>query len=138
MSAQFPGNFVYGFSEAELLAASGQTDEAISAYQKLTALGLDNRFPTATAERAPLALGELLRKKQELQAAAHAFDEAAKFPHPDSALIARATLEAGEMYDLLGQRQEAIERYNRVLQVAPGSDDARAASRRLKRPYVAR
>jgi tetratricopeptide (TPR) repeat protein len=138
MSAQFPGNFVYGFSEAELLAASGQTDEAISAYQKLTALGLDNRFPTATAERAPLALGELLRKKQELQAAAHAFDEAAKFPHPDSALIARATLEAGEMYDLLGQRQEAIERYNRVLQIAPGSDDARAASRRLKRPYVAR
>jgi hypothetical protein len=135
MYAQFPGNFVYGFSEAQLLAAAGQTDDAIAAYRKLIALGIDGRFPTAHAERAPLALGDLFRKTKDWQAAADAYDEIGKFPHADSAIVARTTLEAGEMYDLLGQRQTAIARYNQVRQVAPGSDDARAASRRLKRPY---
>jgi tetratricopeptide (TPR) repeat protein len=135
MYSQFPGNFVYGFSAAQLLAANGQTGDAIAAYRKLVALGLQNRFPNSPAERSALALGELLRRQKQWQAAAGAFDEARKFPHADAVIVARAMLEAGEMFDLLGQRQEAIAHYNQVLQIAPGSDDARAASRRLKRPY---
>ena len=47
------------------------------------------------------------------------------------AIVATATLDAGEMYDLLGQRAAALERYHRVIQIAPGSIPARAAARFL-------
>jgi hypothetical protein len=131
--SEFPRNFIYGFSEAELLAAAGQRDAALSAYRALIAAGEKNQFPNARSESAALALGELFRKGSDYKNAAEVFDEAAKFPHPNNAIIAYCSLEAGEMYDALGDRNTALARYNEVLRLAPGSEDARSASRHLAR-----
>lgn len=131
--AQFPHNFIYGFSEAELLAASGQHDAAVDAYRSLIDAGEKGQFPNARSESAAMGLGELFRKDKNFKSAAMAFDEAAKFPHPNNAIVAHCALEAGEMYDELGDRPTAEERYKSVIQLAPGSDDARAAQRQIKR-----
>lgn len=133
--SEFPHNFLYGVSEAELLAAAGKRDDAIAAYRELIAMGQRNAFPNARPERAALLLGELFRKGRDFKEAADAFDEAAKFPHPDNAIVAHCDLEAGEMYDALGDRSTAVARYNEVLRLAPASDDARSAERYLKRSF---
>ena len=132
---EFPRNFIYGYSEAELLDASGQRDAAIALYRELIAAGERGQFPNARSESAALSLGELFRKQKEYQDAAEVFDEAAKFPHPEKAIVAHCDLEAGQMYDLLGQRETAVERYKQALELVPNSDDSRAAARYLERPF---
>ena len=134
---EFPSNCIYGFSEAELLAASGQHDAAVAAYRSLIDAGEKDQFPNARSESAPMGLGELFRKEKNFKSAAEAFDEAAKFPHPNNVILAHCALEAGEMYDALGDRATAETRYNTVLQLVPGSDDARTAARYLRRPFQA-
>ncbi|HEV2298762.1 MAG TPA: tetratricopeptide repeat protein [Candidatus Acidoferrales bacterium] len=133
--AEFPRNFIYGFSEAELLAASGERDAAISTYRELIAAGEKNQFPNARSESAAMALGELFRKAKDYKNAAEAFDEAAKFPHPNNAIVAHCDLEGGQMYDLLGLRETAVVRYDMAQHLAPGSDDAREAERYLRHLY---
>ena len=47
----------------------------------------------------------------------------------------KATLAAGEMYDLLGKRDLALQRYNAVIAAQADSDQAQTARKRLQQPY---
>jgi tetratricopeptide (TPR) repeat protein len=134
--SEFPHNFIFGLAEADLLNAAGRRDQAITAYRKLIELGRQGFFPDARVERAAYSLGQALHRRKDIAAAAAAFDEAANYPHANPGIVAPAALEAGEMYDLLGQRSKAVERYQQALSiVSPDSDTARAAARFLKDPY---
>ncbi|HLW44414.1 MAG TPA: hypothetical protein VKS00_07985 [Candidatus Acidoferrales bacterium] len=133
----FPHNFIFGLARADLLNASGQKDEAIAAYRKLVELGREGFFPDARVERAAYSLGRALQNKKDYAAAASAYEEAVNFSHANPAIAAPAALEAGEMYDLLGQRSKAVECYHRAMQIAPNSDSARTAARFLEHPYRA-
>lgn len=130
----FPHNFIFGLARADLLNASGQKDEAIAAYRKLVELGREGFFPDARVERAAYSLGRALQNNKDYAGAASAYEEAVNFPHANPAIAAPAALNAGEMYDLLGQRQTAVECYRRAMQIAPQSDSARTAARQLKGP----
>jgi tetratricopeptide (TPR) repeat protein len=132
--ANFPHNFIFGLARADLLNASGQKDEAIAAYRKLVELGRQGIFPDARVERAAYSLGRALQNNKDYAGAANAYEEAVNFPRANPAIAAPAALSAGEMYDLLGQRQTAIECYQRAMQIAPQSDSARTAARQLKGP----
>jgi tetratricopeptide (TPR) repeat protein len=132
--ANFPHNFIFGLARADLLNASGQKDEAIAAYRKLVELGREGFFPDARVERAAYSLGRALQHNNDYAGAASAYEEAVNFPHANPAIAAPAALNAGEMYDLLGQRQTAVECYHRAMQIAPESDSARTAARQLKGP----
>ncbi len=132
--ANFPHNFIFGLARADLLNASGQKDEAIAAYRKLVELGREGFFPDARVERAAYSLGRALQNNKDYAGAASAYEEAVNFPHANPAIAAPAALNAGEMYDLLGQRQTAVECYHRAIEIAPDSDSARTAARQLKGP----
>jgi len=129
--SDFPHNFIFGLAQADLLHASGQHEEAITAYRKLVELAQQRFFPDARAERAALSLGNALRDQKDYAGAAKAYDESANFPRANPAIAATASLDAGEMYDLLGQRGTARERYHRAIQIAPGSSPSRVAQRLL-------
>jgi len=133
--ADFPHNFIFGLAQADLLHASGQHEQAIAAYRKLVELAQEGFFPDARAERAALSLGNALRDQKDYAGAAKAYDESANFPHANPAIVATAALSAGEMYDLLNQRDAALDRYHRAIQTTPGSATARAAARLLRYPY---
>lgn len=131
----FPHNFIFGLARADLLNASGQKDEAIAAYRKLVEQGRQGFFRDARVERAAYSLGSALQDRKEYAGAASAYEEAVNFPHANIAIAAPAALNAGEMYDLLGRRNKAVECYRRAMQIAPDSDSARTAARLLSRPY---
>lgn len=133
--ANFPHNFIFGLARADLLNASGQKDEAIAAYRKLVELGREGFFPDARVERAAYSLGHALQNKKDYAGAASAYEEAVNFPHANPAIAAPAALNAGEMYDLLGQRQAAVECYHRAMQIVPNSMAARSAGRLIDHPY---
>ena len=46
-----------------------------------------------------------------------------------------AWLRTGQIRDLLGQRQQAVAAYQKLLAIAPGSERADEARRYLRRPY---
>jgi tetratricopeptide (TPR) repeat protein len=131
----FPGNFLYGLAEADLLKAAGQDTQAESAYRHLIELGLQGRFPNQLAELAAFNLGNLYRSQRRWRQAAVAYDSVSRFPSPDPMVLAKAILAAGEMYDLAGDRTTALARYRAV--AASGTDRtlAEQARRYLKRPY---
>ena len=132
----FPHNFIFGLAVADLLNASGEQDEAIDAYRKLLALGRAGFFPDARVERAAYSLGQVLLRKKSYVAAADAFEEAIHYPRANAGVVAPAALEAGEVYDLLSEREKAVASYNRAVAIAPpSSDTSRVAARYLKRPY---
>lgn len=134
--AAFPHNFIFGLAVADLLNASGKHDEAIAAYRRLFELGQQGFFPDARVERAAYSLGQALRRKKDYQAALAAFGEALNYPHANPGIAGPAALASGEVYDILGQRNRAIERYSQALSMAPPeSDTARAAERFSKHPY---
>ncbi|MGB6876258.1 MAG: hypothetical protein WBD87_09520 [Candidatus Acidiferrales bacterium] len=134
--AEFPHNFVFGLADADLLNAAGKQQEAIAAYRNLFQLGKQGFFPDARVERAAYSLGQALRREKDYAAAAYAFEEAIRYPHANPGVTGPAALEAGEMYDLLGQRDKAIERYQQACSIAsPNSDIARSAARFLKHSY---
>jgi len=134
--ANFPHNFIFGLAVADLLNASGKHEQAIAAYRKLVNLGEQGYFPDARVERAAYSLGQALRRQKNYSAAASAFDEAIRYPHANPGITAPAALESGEVYDLLGERAKAVERYQHAQSVAPPqSDTARAAASFLKHSY---
>lgn len=133
--AHFPHNFLYGLAEADLLKSSGQTAQAISAYQHLIENARQGMFPGQRVELAAYNLGNLYREQQQWQAAASAYDLVASMPAHDPYVLARARLAAGQMYDLTGQRAQAIARYRLVVETGADRALVEQAKRLLKQPY---
>ncbi|MFZ0335544.1 MAG: hypothetical protein WAN10_14630 [Candidatus Acidiferrales bacterium] len=134
--AAFPHNFIFGLAVADLLNAAGKHEDAIAAYRKLVELGEQGFFPDARVERAAYSLGLALRGEKDYPGAVQAFDQAIHYPHANPGITAPAALQSGEVYDLLGQRNRAVELYQQARSIAPpASDTARAAARFLQQPY---
>ena len=132
----FPHNFIFGLAVADLLDASGKHDDAIGAYRQLVQLREQRFFPDARVERAAYSLGQALRRKKDYPAAIDAYEQAIHYRNANPGITAPAALEAGQVYDLLGQRDKAIASYQQAIRIAPpDSPTAEAAARLLKHPY---
>jgi tetratricopeptide (TPR) repeat protein len=131
----YPHNFHYGLSEADLLRASGKLPEAVAAYRDLLAMGGRNIFPQPQLARAAIKLGHALHSQGNYHEAANAFESVAQLPGVDREQLAKSKLLAGEMYDLLRERDAATKRYEEVIATSDDSADVREARRLLKVPY---
>jgi tetratricopeptide (TPR) repeat protein len=131
----YPRNFHYGLSEADLLRTSGKLPEAVAAYRDLLTLGQRNTFPQPLIARAAINLGRTLHSQGDYRAAADAFESAAQLAGTDREEVARAKLLAGEMHDLLQERDAATKKYQEVIAMADDSNEIREARRLLKDPY---
>jgi tetratricopeptide (TPR) repeat protein len=131
----YPHNFHFGFSEANMLRASGRIPEAIAAYRDLLALGQRGTFPQARLERAAIALGQTFRDQRNYRAAANAFESVAQMPAADREQVTRTKLLAGQMYDLLQDRDAAVRKYQEVIATGDDPVEVGEARRLLKDPY---
>ncbi len=135
LSAKYPRNHLFLNEVANLQRASGHPDEAEATYRKVLQNGREGKYGNLHYELAAWGLGELLRSKHDLAAAASAYEQVNDAPNPDPDVQQKANLAAGEMYDLLQKRDLAMKSYQAVLAGRPDSGQADQARRYIKEAY---
>jgi tetratricopeptide (TPR) repeat protein len=134
MTTEFPRNFLMASEYAHLLNAAGHGQEAIAAYRKVLAGCRSKAYSDCRIEVPAYGLGEALRGQRQYQEAAEAYDLSASQGN-DPELRQRATLAAGEMYDVLQKRDAALEKYRTVIAEDSTSGAADLARHYMKQAY---
>ena len=137
MIQQYPGNVLMALEEGTLLRCLNQNQEAAAAYRKVWDAGREGKYPGLHYEFAAEYLGDLLRSQKDFAGAASAYELVAQAPQPDSEVLQKANLGAGEMYDLQQKRDLATRKYQAVIALNSASAPADIARKRLKEPYRA-
>jgi tetratricopeptide (TPR) repeat protein len=139
LAEQYPRDYLFRLEEANLTKDKGDGPAAIAAYQRVLE---DSRKPNFFIDPRPqmayFGLADTQRGQNQIAEAAQNYLEAASQPKCSDWLRRRAQLNAGEMFDLLHQRDKAIEQYRQAS--AGGGDQSQtdAARRYLKTPYTGR
>ncbi len=137
LATQFPHDFLFRLEMANLLKDEGHGNEAIAAYkQVLVDAARPGYFVDPRLQLAWFGMADTQRGYNDIAGAANGYTQAAEQPGCSDWLRKRAALNAGEMYDLLHQRSNAVHMYQ--VAAAPGGDQsqAEAARRYLKTSYV--
>src|SRR5271166_5441695 len=135
MQAEFPRNSLVAAEYAHLLNAAGHGQEAIAAYRRVMANCRSNVYSSCRIEVPAYGLGEALRGQRQYQEAAEAYELAASSSTTDPDLRQKATLAAGEMYDVLQKRDTALEKYRAVVAENSTSGSAELARHYMKQAY---
>jgi tetratricopeptide (TPR) repeat protein len=133
LQQEHPKNFLVAAEYAHLLNAAGHGQAAIAAYRKVVQGCQNYSYSVCRIDVPAFGLGEALRGQREYEQAAQAYDLASISPDPD--LHQRATLAAGEMYDVLKKRDTALAKYRAVIAENSASGTADLARQYLKQPY---
>ena len=134
---EYPRDYLFRLEEANLTKDKGDGPGAIALYKAVIADGhKPGYFVEPRLHMAYFGLADTQRGQNELAEAADNYLKAAAWPGCSDWLRKRAQLNAGEVFDLLNERSEAIKQYE--LASAGGGDQsqAEAARRYLKTPYV--
>lgn len=137
LAEQFPRDYLFRLEEANLTKDSGNGPAAIAAYKAVIAdARKPNFFTDPRLQMVYFGLADTQRGQNLIADAAQNYLEAAAQPKCSDWLRRRAQLNAGEMFDLLHQRDLAVKQYN--LASAGGGDQSQAdaARRYLKTPYM--
>jgi tetratricopeptide (TPR) repeat protein len=135
LAEKYPKNHLFLTEVANLQRAAGRLDEAEAIYRKVWQNGREGKYGNLHYEMAAWGLGELLRSKKEMSAAASAYELVNEAPNPDPDILQKANLAAGEMYDLLQKRDLAMKRYQTVLAGNANTGPADQARRYIKEAY---
>jgi hypothetical protein len=135
LEPQYPHNVLFPLEDGNLLRAKGQNRDAEAVYRRVWQDGRIGKYSGLHYEIAAVALGDLLRSEKSYDAAAVAYDLMTQVSKPDSEMAQRASVGAGEMYDLLRKRDLALQRYGAAVAVDSDSPLAETARKRMKQPY---
>lgn len=136
LAQQFPHDYLFRLEEANLTKDKGDGPGAIAIYKEVLA---DARKPgyfvDPRVQMAWFGLADTERGQNDIVDAAKHYLEAADQPNSSDWLRRRAQLNAGEMFDLLHDRANALAQYQKA--AAPGGDQSQAelARRYTKIPY---
>jgi tetratricopeptide (TPR) repeat protein len=132
---RFPRNYLLPLEEANLLRASGKSDEAEAQYRRVWQNGREGKYGSLHYEIAAIGLGDLLRSEKKYQAAAASYELVSEVAGADPELLQKANLGAGEMYDQLQKRDLAVKKYEAVVATNSGNAEADKARKRIKDAY---
>ncbi len=135
LSARYPRNYLFAVEDANLLRAENKTQEAAALYRKVWENGKEGKYDDLHYEVAAWGLGELLRSQKDYAGAAAAYELVNERPNADPEILQKANLAAGEMYDLLKQRDLAMKKYQSVVAENGGTPPAEEARRLIKDAY---
>lgn len=133
--ASFPQSSLLKLEEANILRDMEKTDEAAAVYREIWQGGRSGRYPGQHYEIAALALGDLLRSEKNYAGAAAAYELVNQANPVDPELQQRASLAAGQMYDLLQNRELAVKKYQQVIALKADNGPADSARKFLKTAY---
>jgi Tetratricopeptide repeat len=135
LANRYPHNHLFATEVANLLRAAGRLPEAEAMYRKVWQNGREGKYDKLHYEMAAWGLGELLRSEKNVGGAATAYELVNEAPNPDPDIQLKANLAAGQMYDLLNERDLAMKRYATVIAENAGSGQADQARRYIKDAY---
>jgi tetratricopeptide (TPR) repeat protein len=137
LADQYPHDYLFRLEVANLTKDSGNGPAAIAIYREVLAdAKKPNYFIEPRLHMAYWGLADTQRGQNDIADAAENYLLAAAQPTCSDWLRRRAQLNAGEMFDLLHRRDEAVKQYQ--LASAGGGDQSQADSARryLKTPYT--
>jgi tetratricopeptide (TPR) repeat protein len=135
LATRYPHNHLFPTEVANLLRAAGRLPESEAMYRKVWQNGREGKYDKLHYEMAAWGLGELLRNEKNVAGAAAAYELVNEAPDPDPDVQQKANLAAGQMYDLLKERDLAMKRYETVLAENANSGQADQARRYIKDAY---
>jgi len=131
----YPHDVLMALEEGNLLRAEGHDPEAAAVYRGVWQAGREGYYDGLHYEIAALSLGDLLRAQKQYASAVAAYEQVNEAPQPDPEIVQKADLAAGQMYDLLGKRDLAVNKYRAVVATDAGTPLAESARGYLKEPY---
>jgi tetratricopeptide (TPR) repeat protein len=137
LADQYPHDYLFRLEVANLTKDSGNGPGAIAIYREILAdAQKPGYFIEPRLHMAYFGLADTQRGQNNIADAAQNYLRAAAEPTCSDWIRRRAQLNAGEMFDLLHNRPEAIKQYQ--LASAGGGDQSQtdAARRYLKTPYT--
>jgi tetratricopeptide (TPR) repeat protein len=135
LTAHYPRDVIMALEEGNLQRAAGRNQEEAAVYRKFWQDGREGHFPNLHYEIAALSLGDLLRSQKDYTGAAAAYEQVSQVAQPDAEILQKANLGAGEMYDLLQKRDQAIKKYQAVVATDAKTSWAETARQRMQEPY---
>jgi tetratricopeptide (TPR) repeat protein len=133
--ASYPQDVLMALEEGNLLRAAGKDQDAATVYRNIWQAGREGHYPGLHYEIAALSLGDLLRAQKDYSGAAVAYEQVSQVPQPDPEVLQKANLGAGEMYDLLQRRNQAVAKYQAVIAANASTPPAETARKRMKDAY---
>jgi tetratricopeptide (TPR) repeat protein len=136
LAAEFPRDYLFRLEEANLTKDKGDGPGAIAAYKRiLDEARTPGFFVDPRLQMTYFGLADTQRGQNLIADAAHNYLNAAAQPKCSEWLKRRAQLNAGQMFDLLHQRDKAVQQYKEAS--AGGGDQSQAdlARKYLKTPY---
>jgi tetratricopeptide (TPR) repeat protein len=137
LAEEYPRDYLFRLEEANLTKDKGDGPGAIAAYKRL----LDDArkpgfFIDPRLQMTYFGLADTQRGQNQIAEAAQNYLHASEQPKCSDWLKRRAQLNAGQMFDLLHQRDKAIEQYKQASSGGGDQSQADAARKYLKSPYT--
>jgi tetratricopeptide (TPR) repeat protein len=136
LEPEYPHNILFALEDGNLLRAKEQNREAEVVYRRVWQEGRNGKYAGLHYEVSAVALGDLLRSEKDYAGAVAAYDLLSEIQKPEPDTAQKAAINAGEMYDLLRERDLALKRYEAAIAVDSGSPLAETARKRIKEPYT--
>ena len=137
LAVQYPHDYLFRLEEANLTKDEGNGPGAIALYKEVLAdAAKPGYFADPRVQMAWFGLADTQRGQNDIADAAENYVKAADQPNCSDWLRRRAQLNAGEMFDLLHQRDKAEQLYQ--MASAGGGDQSQVdmARRLMKTPYA--
>ena len=139
LQKEYPHNYIFCLEVANLLKDEGHGLDAIAAYkQVLDDANKPGYFTNPRFQLAWFGMADTERGYNMIKEAAYGYTQAANQADSSDWLRKRAALSAGQMYDVLHERSEAIKMYQQVLKPGGDQTQADAAHKYLQTPYQGR
>lgn len=137
LAQKYPHDYLFQLEEANLLKDNGNGPAAIAQYQAvLSKAQTPGYFHSARLELAYFGLGDTLRGQKRYADAATAYRKAAFSPTATPELKQRCLVNAGKSFDLLHDRDRAMQNYQAALGVGADTVQGQEAQKWIKRPYT--
>jgi len=137
LAVQYPHDYLFRLEEANLAKDEGNGPLAIATYKAVLAdAKKPGYFVDPRLQMAWFGLADTERGQNDIQNAAQHYLEAANQPNCSDWLRKRAHLNAGEMLDLLHQREQAVAEYQKAAASGGDQSQAPAARKYIETAYV--
>jgi hypothetical protein len=137
LATEYSHDYLFRLEEANLAKDEGNGPGAIALYKEVLAdAAKPGYFIDPRRQLAYFGLADTQRGQNDIADAAENYLKAADQPDGSDWLRKRAQLNAGEMYDLLHQRQKAVQLYRMASSGGGDQSQAETARRLLQAPYA--